>query len=283
MGSKSIAPSCFSEGAFFLGGKLETAIATETKVYHVSYAPAIAKAYLFHWGCNLRCRGCLCNKEINCMALEENLDVVLRNPKLPKPESPSQFLSLDKLMATLGKVPVKEVLFEGQEASIDPAYGAITEALKKEFGCYITLNTNGVKLPDLDHTDEVVMSLKAVTPEIYRVYALRSNQPVLRNFTEVYHRGIKLRAESVFIPGLVDLEETEKIAVFVAGIDKNIPYRIDAYFESGEDNPWRRATPDEMAKAVNLAKKHLKNVTCTQQTATKLEKKDLMYEVVKLY
>lgn len=262
---------------------METAIATETNIYHVGYAPAIAKAYLFHWGCNLKCRGCLCNKEINCLALEENLDVVLRNPKLPKPASPSHFLSLEGLMTTLGQVPIKEVLFEGQEASIDPAYGTIAAALKKEFGCYITLNTNGVKLPDLSRTDEVVMSLKAVTPEIYREYTLHTNYQVLRNFAKVYHTGIKLRAESVFIPSLIDLEETEKTAEFVAGIDKNIPYRIDAYFESGTGNPWRRATPEEMEAAVAAAKKHLTNVTCTQQTAKKLEKTDLMYEVVRLY
>ena len=249
----------------------------------MAYAPAIAKAYLFHWGCNLKCRGCLCNKEINCMALEENLDVVLRSPKLPKPKSPEQFLFLDDLMATLRKVPIEEVLFEGQEASIDPAYGDITKALKDEFDCYITLNTNGVKLPDLSSTDEVVMSLKAVTPEIYHDYTLHSNRNVLRNFVEVYRQGIKLRAESVFIPGLIDLEETEKIAEFVAGIDRDIPYRIDAYFESGGDNLWRRATPEEMSQAVQLARKHLTNVTCTQQTSSKLEKKDLMYEVVRLY
>ncbi|WP_240608353.1 radical SAM protein [Dehalogenimonas alkenigignens] len=254
-----------------------------TTVYHIAYAPAIEKAYLFHWGCNLKCRGCLCNKEINCMALEENLDVVLRDARLPKPKNPSQFLDLDKLITTLRQVPIKEILFEGQEASIDPAYGQITSALKDEFNCYITLNTNGLKLPDLSHTDEVVMSLKAVTPELYRDYTLHSNERVLRHFVEVYRLGKKLRAESVFIPGLIDLEETEKIAAFVAGVDPNIPYRIDAYFESGADNPWRRATPDEMAQAVTVAKKHLVNVTCTQQTAAKLEKKDLMYEVIRLY
>ncbi|PPD58331.1 radical SAM protein [Dehalogenimonas etheniformans] len=258
-------------------------VAIKTKVYHVAYAPAISKAYLFHWGCNLKCQGCLCNKEINCMALEENLDVVLRDPKLPKPKSPEQFLLLDELATILKKVPIKEVLFEGQEASIDPSYSDITKALKDEFGCYITLNTNGVKLPDLTNTDEIVMSLKAVTPDVYRAYTEHSNRNVLGNFCKVYQQGKKLRAESVFIPGMIDLDETEKIAAFVAMIDPNIPYRIDAYFESGAENPWRRATPDEMIEAVTVAKKHLVNVTCTQQTESKLEKKDLMYEVIRLY
>lgn len=195
------------------------------------------------------------------MALEENLDLMVRNPRLPKPKDPSWYLDLDGLMTTLKNVPVREVLFEGQEASIDRAYGAITAALKKEFGCcYIILNTNGVNLHDLSHTDEVVMSLKAITPKIYRVYTLHTNCRVLRNFVEV--SGIKLVAESVFIPGFVDLEETEKIAEFVSSIDRNIPYCIDAYFESSGENLWRRAAPEEMAKAVAVANRHLVNVTC---------------------
>ncbi len=261
----------------------DTSIFSSTTVYHVAYAPEISKAYLFHWGCNLKCRGCLCLKEVNCLALEENLDVVMRNPHLPPPDDPSQFLSIDELLSVLRQVPVKEVLFEGQEASIDPGYGGITAALKREFGCYITLNTNGIKLPDLSNTDEVVMSLKAITPDIYKEYTLRSNRHLLRNFSRVHEMGIRLRAESVFIPGLIDIEETEKVAQFIASIDKTIPYRIDAYFESGGANPWRRATQEEMALAVATAKRHLLNVTCTQQTTTKLEKQDLMYEVIRLY
>ena len=43
------------------------------------------------------------------MALEENLDVVLRDPHLPKPKSPEVFLSLEKVMDRLSQVEVKEV------------------------------------------------------------------------------------------------------------------------------------------------------------------------------
>lgn len=254
-----------------------------TNIYHIAYAPEIKKAYLFFWGCNLRCRGCLCQKEINCLALEENLDVVLRNPRLSSLRTPDQFLDLEGVMHVLRRVEVKEVLFEGEEASIDPLLPELTESLHNEFGCWITLNTNGVKLPNLENIDEMVISIKAVTESLCRDYTGRSNKSVLRNFIKVYQQpGVKLRAESVFIPDYIDLEETEKIAKFVASADKNIPYRIDAYFEAG-DNPWRRATPDEMARAVSVAKKHLANVSCTQQTKDVLKKEDLLFEVIRLF
>lgn len=265
------------------GSHVSDEVDRQTNVYHIAYAPVIKKAYLFFWGCNLICRGCLCQKEINCLALEDNLDVVPRDPRLAPPQTPGQSLGLEEVMRILRQVEIKEILFEGQEASIEPKLPELCEALKKQFGCWITLNTNGVKLPDLKNIDEVVLSIKAATESLCRDYTGRSNKSVLKNFIKVYQQpGVKLRAESVFIPDYIDLEETEKIAKFVASVDKNIPYRIDAYFEAG-DNPWRRATPDEMVKAVSIAKKHLVNVSCTQQTKDILKKEDLLFEVIRLF
>lgn len=255
-----------------------------TTVYHIAYAPEISKAYLFHWGCNLRCKGCLCLKEINCLALEENLDVVFRNPYLKAPQRPSELLYLEEVMEKLRGKDIKEVLFEGQEASIDPCFGELCRRLKEEHaGPRITLNTNGVKLPDLSNVDEVVFSLKAVTPEVYEYYTERPIDSLLDNFKKVSEMGhILLRAESVLIPGVIGLDETEKITQFVASVSKDIPYRIDAYFESGA-NPWKRATPEEMQQAVDTAKSYLDTVTGLQQTVKTLKKEDLMFEVERLY
>lgn len=253
----------------------------QTNVYHVAYAPAIKKVYLFHWGCNLECKGCLCKKEINCMALEENLDVVFRDPRFCPPQTPSAPLSFGKLISLLQDIELTEVAFEGQEASLDPMLPDICRWLK-ERGCKVILHTNGVAMADASHIDDVIVSLKAITPEIYAGYTCRSNSSLLENFKKYYQAGVNLKAESVFIPGYIDLEETEKIARFIASVDENIPYRMDAYFESG-DNPWRSPTPEEMQTALEVARKHLKNVYCTQQTKQNLSKADLLYEVVRLY
>ncbi len=254
-----------------------------TNVYHIAYAPEIKKVYIFCWGCNIRCRGCLCLKEINCLALEENLDVVHRDPYLRPPQHPSQLLKLKEITNILDEVEIDSVLFEGQEPSIDPCLPQICQYLKDKHNCHITLNTNGVKIPDLSNIDEVVFSLKAVTLRLYEDYTQRPIDNLLDNFKEVYQTpGVKLRAESVFIPGYIGFGETDKIARFIASLDKDIPYRIDAYFESG-DNPWRKPTPEEMEDIVYLAKKHLTTITCTQQTKRNLKKEDLMFEVVRLY
>ncbi|MCX7912803.1 MAG: radical SAM protein, partial [Dehalococcoidales bacterium] len=76
-----------------------------------------------------------------------------------------------------------------------------------------------------------------------------------------YRTGTRLRTESILIPDYIDRAEIEKIAIFIAGIDNTIPYRIDAYVPVG-DNPWRRPTPQEMEDAVRVARRHLKSVSC---------------------
>jgi pyruvate-formate lyase-activating enzyme len=144
------------------------------------------------------------------------------------------------------------------------------------------LHTNGVYMVDTTYIDDVIISLKAVSPDIYKEYTTMSNKYVQKNFREYCQVGVNLKAESVFIPGFIDVEETEKIAQFIASVNPEIPYRIDAYFESGE-NDWRHPSPEEMKVAVEAAKKHLKNVYSTQQTKRNLTKEDLFYEVTRLY
>lgn len=253
----------------------------ETNVYHIAYAPDIKKVYLFHWGCNLKCKGCLCQKEINCMALEENLDVVFRDPKLRPYQTPVATLSFSQLVSILEKIELTEVAFEGQEASLDPALPDICQWFKAK-GCKVILHTNGVQMADVTNIDDVVLSLKAITPELYTEYTGLSNNTVLENFKKYFESGVNLKAESVYIPDYIGIEETEKIAKYIASVDKGIPYRIDAYFESG-DNPWRPPTAEETQEALSVARKHLDNVYCTQQTKRELSKADLLYEVIRLY
>jgi pyruvate-formate lyase-activating enzyme len=256
---------------------------SQTNVYHVAYAADIKKAYLFHWGCNLHCLGCLCQKEISCLALEENLDTVFRNPRLRPPQTPEQLLTFDELTGILQKVELDEVAFEGQEASIDPRLAEICRWLKEnKNNCRTILHTNGVYLADTTDIDDVIISLKAVSANIYEAYTTMPNCHVQENFRKYYRSGVNLKAESVFIPDYIDIEETEKIAKFIASVDPEIPYRVDAYFESG-DNDWRPPTAEEMEAAVAAGRKYLKKVYSTRQTKRILCKEDLLYEVERLY
>ncbi len=51
-----------------------------------------------------------------------------------------------------------------------------------------------------------------------------------------------------------------KIAEFIAGVDENIPYRIDGYVKVAD--LYRKPSPKEVEKAAAIARNYLRNVTC---------------------
>ncbi len=245
-----------------------------TNVYHISYAPATKEASLFFWGCNFSCRGCLCKKEIHNFLLKENLYLPFEEPKgLAKP--PDRFLDLKEVIRTLDELDVRLVLLEGQEASLDPSYPALTEALHKRLGSRNILCSNIYKTPSLKDTDAVAVSIKAFTDRLHQHYTGKSNKRVLDNFVSLYKSGIKLSVASVFIPDYINNNEIELIARFIACVDKDIPFQILPYFKAG-DNPWRHPIPEEMDEAARVARKHLNKVYSWNGN----EKMD--YEVVKI-
>lgn len=229
-------------------------------IYHITYSPRVGIVHLHFWGCNLDCRACLLKKELYDCHLIETKDNIF-NPTKKSPQAPERFLELEEVMRILRKLEVKQVILMGAEPTTDRQLSHLTKALHKEFSSRNILLTNGFIFADLKHIDEVVFSIKAHTDELHRDYTGKSNKNALENFAKYCQSGVKLRAESVFIPQYIDCSEIEHISRFIACIDKSIPYRIDAYIPTG-DNPWRRPTPEEMKEAVSTARQHLSNVSC---------------------
>ena len=246
-----------------------------TRVYHIYYTPETKEVSLMFWQCNIDCLGCYCKRRIYSPMLKDFLGVnILDDPGIAKP--PGRFLAFDEIFGYLDKIPVQRALLEGQEASLDPEYARITETLHRKYGSQNVLLSNLCELPDLRHTDKVVLGLKAVTDSIHIEYTGVSNNRILENFIRLHESGMNLLVESVVIPGYIDIAETEKIAAFIAEIDKKIPYVLLPYFQAG-GNPWRRPTPVEMESAANAAKKYLPNVYFFRGD------EEMKYEVVSIF
>ncbi len=246
-------------------------------VYHISYAPEAKELYLHFWGCNMRCRGCLCQNEIYDCHLEETKNRIFEGSKGGfEKHIPNHFLDSDQVLDLIKELDFIQVIFMGMEPTLDPELSTIGGMLHERFRTYNILLTNGLDLINLEHIDEIVLSLRALNEELHRDYTGISNASILKNFLKIYSMGKRLRVESVLIPDYIDQSEIENIARFIASVDRNIPYRIDAYLPAGE-NPWRRATPEDVERAVQVAKKHLCNVTCLKGTET------LRYRVVRIY
>lgn len=232
-------------------------------IYHIVYTPIVKTIHLHFWGCNLSCRACFKKYEIIDLSLIE--DATFKISKKAQ-ESPNRFLDLEEVKRILKGIDIARVIFMGAEPTIDPGLPELAKALHDEFYTYNILLTNGLELVPLEHIDEVVLSIKAYHDDLHRDYTGSSNKKVLENFITIYNSGKKLRAESIFIPDYIDCPEIERIAEFIAEVDKNIPYRIDAYFPVGT-NPWRQPIPEEVEAAVRVAKKHLLNVSCLRGDA----------------
>lgn len=244
-------------------------------VYHITYAPQRREVYLHFWGCNLRCKACLCLNEIyDCHLEETRRRIFYQDRESPLP--PTKFLSLEGVLSLIKGLLIERAIYMGAEPTIDPQFPMLAEILKKDFKAYNILLTNGFIIPPLYHIDEVVLSLKAFTESLHKDYTGKSNRVALQNFPRIYERVKKFQAESIFIPQYIDKGEIGRIAQFIASIDKSIPYRIDAYIPVG-DNPWRRPSEEEIEGAVDEAKKFLLHVSCLKGN------EDLKFEVVRIF
>jgi pyruvate-formate lyase-activating enzyme len=230
------------------------------KIYHIAYEPAFKSLDIHFWTkCNLSCHACYTDYEKLDFGLIDNPIAKIYNK--PKESSPTRFLSLSDTITLLKDVDIERVIFMGTEPTLDPELPALAKVLHNKFNCYNIILTNGLKLINLEHIDEVIFSIKALSEGLHRDYTGKSNKAILRNFRVIYDSGKPLQAETVLIPDYIDKYEVKHIAKFIGDIDSNIPLRIDAYFPVG-DNPWRAATAEEVEAAAELAKKHLDKVNC---------------------
>ncbi len=223
----------------------------KTHVYHITYGPEVATAHLYFWGCNMRCRGCI--------RLLYGWDSHLPDPGGPKQAINPRLLTVDEVIEALAPYPVRRIFFLGDDASADPALEELAGALKERFDAEQVLLTNGLLLPPFHLFDDIQVSIKAVTPALHRDFTGVDVAPVLEHFQFLYGVGASLRSESIVIPGYIDAPEIRRIAAFIASVDAEIPYRLDAYI-SVPGAPWRRPTMDEMALAVGAACQYLRHV-----------------------
>lgn len=163
----------------------------------------------------------------------------------------------------MNKPTVKKIIFMGAEPTVDSKLAHLAKEIKRNLRTHNILLTNGYLLPDITSIDEICIGIKARTSRLHRKYTGKDSKPVFRSLKALSEMGISLRTESIFIPGYIDIEETECIARAISKINPDIPHRIDAYIPVPGIN-WKRPSSAEMKKAVNVARRYLKEVTYIQ-------------------
>ena len=249
-----------------------------SNVYHITYSREYNVCCLYFWGCNLRCRLCLLKKEAFDCHLPENRLRIYDPPY--RSEQPERFLMMQGLLSLLDPLAIRQVVLMGAEPVCDPCLPEILTSLTQSKGCSFILLTNGKKLAPLSMLDQVIFSIKAVTPSLHKDYTGDDNKLILRNFVEIAScKSVSLHTETVFIPSYVDEDEVLRIADFIASVDRLIPLRIDAYLPI-QGLPWQAPKTEEIQSLAERVKRILPNVSCLYGGEGRTE---LAYEVERIF
>jgi pyruvate formate lyase activating enzyme len=205
-------------------------------------------------GCNFDCKGCfaIAKKDTGrVLSTRDLVDLLVRSCRL-----------------IYGGL-VDDAQMTGGEPTMDKDYLlSLIRELRGISVRKIGVSTNGYML-DKDLVDEfrslpmdyVKLDLKAYTDEIHKWYTGKSNVNVLRAVRLLHEYGLNFYVRTIFMPGIVDVYEIEKIAKFLSHVGRDIHYRLYQFApEQLGDKLSRSPTEDEMLKAFDVAKKYLDNV-----------------------
>jgi len=214
-------------------------------------------------GCNFDCKGCfaIAKQEVGRAFSGEGLiDLVIK--------------SCHQIYGRLAN----DVQITGGEPTVNIDYLLSLIRRLRELGVSkIGISTNGYNLDrnlvrELKSwgVDYIKLDLKAYSDEIHRWYTGKSNANVLRAVELLCECSLNLSVRTIFIPGIVDLDEVEKIAKFLSEVDKGVPYRIYQFAPEHTKNKSLRKSPtkEQMLRASIIAKGYLDNVEAyTTETA----------------
>ena len=230
-------------------------------IFKITYSEKYRRATLHNWGCNFRCRGC--------------------TYKLKQNPRPKHFLDIEAIHDCLRGLDVDAVHFMGGEPTTNPQLPELLAFCKRELGVTTRLgHTNGSGLV-LENLDGSNVSFKVFDDQLHREYTGHPAAPLFENFRRSYEAGLEMRASTVFNPDFGGLEQVEKVAAFVGGLDRSIPFHVLGYIPV-PGAPWRRPTDEEMEEAVAIARRYLDTVTFshfTSEQAKDLEQRDDRFAV----
>jgi pyruvate formate lyase activating enzyme len=230
-------------------------------IYKVTYSERYRRVTLHNYGCNFRCRGC--------------------TYKLKKNPRPQRFLCVEEIQGCLKRIAPDAVHFMGGEPTTNAQLPELLAFCKQELGLTTRLghsNGSGLVTENLDGSN---VSFKAFDEDLHQQYTGRPVAPSLHNFRRCFEAGLEMKASTVFNPDLGGFAQVEKIAAFVGGIDRRIPFHVLGYIPV-PGAPWRRPTDEEMEQAVAISQRHLDTVTFshfTSEQAKDLEQRDERFAV----
>jgi pyruvate formate lyase activating enzyme len=215
--------------------------------YKITYNRTHGFATVHNYGCTFKCPIC-------SYRLRSGPDGI---PGLAYPK-PERYLDAQAVKDALLSVNPKSVHFMGGEPTVSKLLPEILDFVKNEMGAETMLgHTNGCNL-SLANLDGANVGLKAWDEKIHKEMTGIEKSKIFGEFTAAAKRGMKLSANIIYIPGLVEIDQIEATAEYIASFG-NIPFHIMGYIPVPGQH-YRRPTREEMEEAKRVVQRHIPDV-----------------------
>ncbi len=222
--------------------------------HRITYNSKYRFATVHNYGCMFRCP--VCSYKLHSGPNGR--------PGYPWPR-PQGFLTTEQIKAALRRVDLDTLYFMGGEPTMARNLAALLAFGKHALRVRTFLgHCNGWKL-DLPNLDGANVGLKAWDPHVHLAYTGREKNLIFGNFERAFAAGLDLKANVVYVPGLVDLDQVEAIAAWLCRLSRDIRFHIMGYIPV-PGQPYSRPTTAQMARAVALCQRHLHHVGMSHLT-----------------
>lgn len=220
--------------------------------HKITFNEARRFATLHNYGCTFRCPVC---------------SYKLRSGAGGRPgrshPAPERFLTVDEMKRAIEPLPIDRLYCMGGEPTAAAELPEMLAFARSKLRVRTALgHTNGSRLP-LPDLDAANVGLKAWDPETHRRYTGCERDVILDNVGRAFRSGIEIRANVVFVPGLVDGDQVEALARWLAGLSPEIPFHVMGYIPV-PGQPYPRPTAEQVEEVVTACRRHLKNVASSR-------------------
>jgi len=241
--------------------------------YKITYNEKYRFATLHNYGCTFRCP--VCSYKLRS---GENGKAGHAYPR------PDHFLSTEEIKQKLVQVDIDTLYFMGGEPTIAPDLPELLDFAKNTLNVRTCLgHTNGSHLP-MSNLDGANVGLKAWDEETHLQYTGREKKSIFDNFEAAHQTGIELKANIVYIPDFVDIDQIESIAAWLADLSPEIPFHIMGYIPV-PGQLFQSPTVQQMSYAFKACRKHLAHVNSSHlssEQAVNLSKRDDRFDVKRI-
>ncbi|MBM4271546.1 MAG: radical SAM protein [Deltaproteobacteria bacterium] len=241
--------------------------------YKVTFNEKYRFATVHNYGCTFRCPFC----SYKLKSGEHG------KPGLSYP-APERYLKTQEIEEALSQVSIEKLYFMGGEPTVAGDLQTIIDFAKETLGISAYLgHTNGSKLP-LPNLKGANVGLKAWDDNLHLAITGKKKKEIFDNFERAYREGMELKANVVYVPGLVDVDQVEGIAAWLAGLNPGIPFHIMGYIPvPGQE--YERPTAEQMKEVDAACRRYLQNVAVShidQERALNLSSRDDRFAVTRL-